>query len=96
MYTPAYIKSIVLFDYAQALSVCEDSYEDQEYYALDELHCLSCKTHHCESVVKYSIQQSADNYILKSYLGSAGDRHSAEYESYEDLCLELVTYVSCS
>lgn len=67
----------VLFDNLQGLTVCEYSYEYQEYNTLDELHHLCGKAHHRQTTVQDDVQKRTNDDILKTYLRTTGNRHTA-------------------
>ncbi len=81
----------VLFDNLQRLTVCEYSYEYQEYNTLDELHHLCGKAHHRQTTVQDDVQKRTNDDILKTYLRTTGNRHTAQYQCNQDLGLKLVT-----
>ena len=90
---PAELFILILFDYLQAFSVCEYSNEDQEYNTLDQLHCLRRHAHHSKTVIEHCVQQRAYDDIFKTNLCAAGNRHSAQNQRDQNLCLQLVAYV---
>ena len=75
----------VLFDNLQGLTVCEYSYEYQEYNTLDELHHLCGKAHHRQTTVQDDVQKRTNDDILKTYLRTTGNRHTAQYQCNQDL-----------
>ena len=80
-----------LFDNLQGLSVCEYSYEYQEYNTW--MSCIICvvEAHHRQTTVQDDVQKRTNDDILKTYLRTTGNRHTAQYQCNRDLGLKLVT-----
>ena len=61
----------VLFDNLQGLTVCEYSYEYQEYNTLDELHHLCGKAHHRQTTVQDDVQTVSYTHLAAGRLAGA-------------------------
>ena len=75
---------------AEASAACVAFAAPEDVYKR-QLHHLCGKAHHRQTTVQDDVQKRTNDDILKTYLRTTGNRHTAQYQCNQDLGLKLVT-----